>query len=306
MVTGPARVPSPFSPELLDLNALEVVFPVFSIIGLGYFLARQKRIDIPTMSEIAVNVTTPCLIFFSIARREIVGAEWLTMGGAAACIVLGAGALMWIYQRARGLRLRGLYLPAMFMNAGNMALPFALLGFGTEGFDQAIIFFIAVASMHFSLGVFIAKGEGGHREIFRLPLIYAVLGGLAFSMFGVQLPKLLLTPVKMLADMAIPLMILNLGVQLRSLKVTDLRLATAGVCVRMGGGLIFALAFIIIFGVSGVSRNIILLCSIMPPAVFNIILAQKYAADPDVVASAIVLGTVVSVISTPIFLMLVA
>lgn len=288
------------------MTIIEVIFPVFSIVALGYLLARAKRIDIPTISEIAVNVTSPCLIFLSIARREIIAEEWLTMGGGAVVIVLGAGAAMWLYQRAVGLRMRGLYLPAMFMNSGNMALPMALLAFGPEGFDKAIIFFITIAILNFSLGVFIAKGEGGLREVFRLPLIYAAVAGLSFSLLGLSLPKFLATPVGMLADTAIPLMIINLGVQLRSLTMSDLRHAAAGVFIRMGCGLLLALCFVSIFGVDGLSRKIILLVSIMPPAVFNVILAQKYDADADAVASTIVMGTLLSIVTTSIFLMFIS
>lgn len=300
-----ASIEKPFLPESTELGVFEVVFPVFSIIALGYLLARARRIDIPTISEIAVNVTSPCLIFSSIAGREIVGSEWLTMGGAAVVIIFGGGGMMWIYQRATGLRMRGLYLPAMMMNSGNMALPFALLAFGPEGFDKAIIFFVTVATMNFSVGVSIAKGDGGLREIFRLPLIYAALGGLTFSLLGLRLPNFLATPVGMLADTAIPLMIINLGVQLRSLRISDLRHAAAAVAIRMGGGLLIAVLYVTIFGVSGVSRNVILLISIMPPAVFNVILAQKYDADSDAVASAIVMGTLLSIVTTPIFLLFV-
>jgi predicted permease len=210
---------------------------------------------------------------------------------------------MWIYQRAAGVRMRGLYLPTMFLNSGNMALPFALLAFGAEGFDKAIIFFIATAMLTFSLGVSIAKGAGGVREVFRLPLIYAALGGLVLSLLGLQLPKFLATPVGMLADTAIPIMIINLGVQLRSLRISDLHHAAVGVGIRMGGGLLLALAFVMLFGVSGVSRNVILLVSIMPPAVFNVILAQKYDANPDAVASTIVMGTLLSVVTTSLLLL---
>ena len=287
------------------MTVVEVVFPVFAIVALGYVLARSRQIDVPTIAEIMVHATSPCLIFSSIARRDIVVLEWLVMGGAAVTIVLGSGLLMWLYQIASGLRMRGLFLPAMFMNSGNMALPFALLAFGKAGLDKAIIFFIAVAIMTFSLGVSIAKGEGGLREIFRLPLIYAALGGLFCSLFGLRVPTFLMTPVEMLADVAIPLMILNLGVQLRSLRVSDMRHAVAGVGVRMGGGLLLAAVFVIVFRVSGLSRNVILLISVMPPAVFNVILAQKYDADADAVASAIVVGTLLSVVVTPAFLLFV-
>ena len=287
------------------MPVLEIVFPVFSIIALGYLLGRVKSIDIPTLSEIVVNVTNPCLIFISIARRDIAPSEWLVMGGAAAAIVLGTGVMMWGYQQARGMKMRGLFLPAMFMNAGNMGLPFALLAFGQSGFDKALIFFITVGLLHYSLGVYIAKGDGDFKEIFRLPLIYAALGGLFCSAYGFKLPKLIMTPVEMLADAAIPLMILNLGTQLRFHTVSHLRHALAGVGIRMGGGVLLATVLVMIFGITGTSRNVILLDSLMPPAVFNIMLAQKYRADADAVASTIVLGTLLSIATTTIFLLLI-
>ncbi|UCD59074.1 MAG: AEC family transporter [Candidatus Hydrogenedentota bacterium] len=287
------------------MTIIEVVFPVFAIIALGYLLARNKQLDIPTISEIVVHTTSPCLVFISIAKREIVASEWLVMGGAAVAIVIGNGLIMGIYQRITRVRMRGLFLPAMFMNSGNMALPFSLLAFGAAGLDKAIIFFIAVATLNFSVGVFIAKGEGGFREIFRLPLIYAAVAGLIVSVYGIQLPKFIMTPVGMLAEAAIPLMILNLGIQLRSLTVSDVRHAMAGVGIRMGGGLLLATVFVLVFGVADLSRKVILLDSLMPPAVFTVVLAQKYNADPDAVASAIVIGTLLSVVVTPVFLMFV-
>jgi predicted permease len=294
-----------FFKECTGVTVFEVVFPVFAIIGVGYLLARNTRLDVSTISEIMVYTSSPCLIFTSIAKREIVPSEWLVMGGAAVVIVLGSGLLMALYQRASGVRMRGLYLPTMFMNAGNMALPFALLAFGKAGLDKAIIFFVTVALMSYSLGVFIAKGEGGFREMFKLPLIYSALSGLLCATFDIQLPTFLMTPLEMLADVAIPLMILSLGIQLRSLRISGVRRAAVAVGARMGGGLLFAAAFVIIFGIAGTSRNVILLDSLMPPAVFNVILAQKYDADPEAVASAIVIGTLLSVVTTPIYLMFV-
>ena len=294
-----------FFPQFTAMTVIELVFPVFSIIALGYLLGRIKSVDIPTLSEIVVNVTNPCLIFISIARMDIVPSEWLVMGSAAVAIVLGTGVMMWVYQRVSGVRMRGLFLPAMFMNSGNMGLPFALLAFGQTGLDKAIIFFITVSLLHFTLGVSIAKGDSGFKEIFKLPLIYAALGGLFCSVSGLQLPKPVMIPVEMLSDTAIPLMLLNLGTQLRSLTVSDIQHAVAGIGIRMGGGLLLAAAFVMFFGITGTSRNVILLDAIMPPAVFNVILAQKYNANADAVASTIFIGTLLSIVTTSLFLLLV-
>jgi hypothetical protein len=288
--------------EEYRLLVINVVFPVFAIIALGYLLARYKPLDTPTLSELVVNITSPCLVYTSIAKREIVPAEWAVMGGAAVAVVAGTALLMALYQQAVRIQSRGLFLPAMFMNSGNMALPFSLLAFGQPGFDKAIIFFIAIALMQYSFGILIAKGRGGFQEIFRLPLIYGAIAGLISAIFKIELPVFLLTPIEMLGDMAIPLMILALGIQLCSLKVNAVRHAIASTAIRMGGGLLAALLFVVFFHVSGLSRTIIFLDALMPPAVINVVLAQKYDADPDMVASAIVIGTVLSLFVTPLYL----
>jgi hypothetical protein len=284
------------------LLIIEVVFPVFAIVALGYLLARFTYLDTKTLSELVVHITSPCLVYTAIAKSEIVAADWLVMGGAAVVVMAGTAIMMGIYQAATGLRSRGLFLPAVFMNSGNMALPFALLAFGESGFDKAVIFYIAVVLIQYSFGIFIAKGQDGFLEIFRLPLIYASVAGLASSFFHAQLPRFLMTPVEMLADVAIPLMILALGIQLRSLRVAAVRHAAAGVSIRMGGGFLMALLFVSLFGVDAFSRKVILLDALMPPAVINIVFAQRYSADPDIVASAIVIGTLLSVVVTPLYL----
>jgi predicted permease len=102
--------------------------------------------------------------------------------------------------------------------------------------------------------------------------------------------------------MAIPLMLLNLGIQLRLLRVTDVRHSAVSVGIRMGGGLVFGLLFVTLLGVGGVERQVILLGSIMPAAVVNVVIAQRYGSDANLVASAIVLGTIVSAAAIPTLL----
>ena len=70
----------------------------------------------------------------------------------------------------------------------------------------------------------------------------------------------------------------------------------------MVGGAICAALFIALFGVSGVERKGLLLASIMPAAVINVIFAQRYSTDPSLVASAIVLGTLISLVTIPAML----
>ena len=67
----------------------------------------------------------------------------------------------------------------------------------------------------------------------------------------------------------------------------------------MGGGFAFALLFVALFDVGGLDRKVLLLYSVMPPAVMNAVIAARYETDPGLVASAITLGTLVSVVAIP-------
>ena len=60
-----------------------------------------------------------------------------------------------------------------------------------------------------------AKGENGFGEALRMPLLYASVGGLLMALTGTELPRMVMEPIEMLAAMAIPLLLLNLGFHLR-------------------------------------------------------------------------------------------
>ena len=131
------------------------------------------------------------------------------------------------------------------------------------------------------------------------PIAAATLVGLTFSIGDFEAPAMVSRPIAMVGDMAIPLMLLNLGVQLRTLDMQELGGATLAVAIRMGGGLMFALLYTAVLGCEGVDRNVILLSGVMPAAVINVVMAQKFETSPGLVASAIVLGTVAALVAVP-------
>jgi predicted permease len=98
-------------------------------------------------------------------------------------------------------------------------------------------------------------------------------------------------------------MLLNLGLQLRRLQLEDVRHAVVSVCIRIGGGVAAAAAFVAVLGVGGVERQVLLLAGGLPAAVMNVVLAQRYDASPTPVASAIVLSTLASLVSIPAILL---
>ena len=285
----------------------DTILPVFSIIALGYALAgRRFRLHLPTLADLAILVTSPALMFSVLSGTSLEPRQWGALAGGTLWIAAGTGLLALAYLRGRPGRRRGLLLPAVFWNAGNMGLACSRLAFGPEGLEVAAVVFVTMAVLSSTFGIWIAKGENGLREVLRLPLVYASVGGIALALSETTLPRVVMEPIEMLGAMAIPLMLLNLGMQLRTLQVADLSHSLVAVAIRMGGGFAFASLFVLLFGIAGVDRQVLLLNSVMPAAVINAVLAQRYGTDPSLVASSIVLGTLASLVSIPAVLLLVA
>lgn len=288
------------------LSAFETVVPVFSVIALGFVLSMRRPVDLRTLSDLAILVTSPALMFSVLANSDLAADRWVVISGGTIFIAVGSAAIAVIYQRARAPGRIGLLLPAIFWNAGNMLLPCARLAFGEAGLEAAAIVFVTMAILTSTFGIWIAKGENGLGEALRLPLLYGSVGGAALALTGTTLPRVVMEPIEMLAEMAIPVMLLNLGVQLHTLRVTDVAHSVVVVAIRMGGGLAVGVLFVNFLGISGVDRQVLLLASAMPPAVINAVFAQRYDREPSLVASSITIGTLLSVFSIPLVLYFVA
>jgi predicted permease len=283
-------------------SLLETVGPVFGIVLLGWWLAGRSRMDLPTVSNLALMVTSPALMFSVLGSADADLGRWGVLVAGTLWIALGTAALAALYLWFDGSGRRGLLLPAIFWNAGNLTLPLARLAYGDAGLEAAAVIFVTVAILNSTVGVWIAKGENGLSEIVRMPLAYGSVGGLALAISGLTLPRLVMEPIEMLGAMAIPLMLISLGMHLRNLELRDFRHTVVAVAIRVAGGAICAALFITLFGISGVERKILLLASIMPAAVMNVIIAQRYSTDASLVASAVVLGTLIGLVTIPAML----
>jgi predicted permease len=283
---------------------LGTIVPVYAVIAVGFVLGGVPSIQPRTLADLALWVTSPALLFSLLSGTTLDTARFATLGLGTLAIVVGTAVLALAYVRASGVG-RGFLLPALFWNGGNMGLACSRLAFGPAGLESAAIPFVTIALLTSLFGIWIAKGENGLVEALRLPLLYGAAGGLALAVAGIELPAMLMEPIRMLGAMAVPLMLLNLGVQLRTLIVSDVVHSGAAVAVRMGGGFLCAWAFVDGLGVQGVDRGVLLLMGVMPAAVINAVIAQRYGTDPSLVASSIVLGTLASLVAIPLVLLIV-
>lgn len=286
------------------IKVLSIVFPVFCIIGIGYLFASFKKISLDPIIEVLLYLTIPALVISSLSRKPLAVDDLAIVSMAALIVVIGTGLLAFLYLTAIKRRdLRGFYLPTMFMNSGNMSFPLALLAFGPDGLTVAILYYIAISLLVYSLGIYIAKGKGGFYEMFKLPLIYASVAGISLNLGGIKLPEPLITTFDMLGAATIPIMQVSLGYRLYSAKLAYKWMSVTGSLIRIFGG--FGIAYLVVtfFGIEGLNQKVILLSSGMPSAVINFVVSHRYNVHSDLVASTVAMSTFISIFTTPILLM---
>ncbi len=278
------------------------VVPVFALVAVGYVFGRLRSVELVSLTDIVVYLGGPSLVFYSLVTGTIPPAEVALLVGGTVFTVLGVGVVALGVCRLSGQRPGVLLLPAMFMNAGNMLLPLCLFAFGEPGLRRGVVVFATMTVLQATLGVMIASGRPDLRETFRLPYIHAVVAAAVVGRAGIELPAVVLRPLGLLADLAVPLMILALGIRLSTVRVLDWRKALFVTIARFGGGYAVACLFVYVSGMDGVARSTLLLASVMPSAVVNFVFAEKYGNESADVAAAVLATTAVSVVTTPLLL----
>ena len=277
-----------------------IVLPAFFVIAAGFLFSRAKRMDVSPVNEIVVYVTTPCLIISSLSDFRTDPAVAARLFLSISSVIAVSAAVGWVLVKTLRLDYRVYLPPVLFANTGNMGLPLCLFAFGTYGFNVAILCVVSMMLLHYTAGIMILDSRKDFREIFRLPLIYATVAGVAISASGWQMPVVGERPVDLLGQVTIPAMLFSLGYKLSEMKISKLWTSFLFGSARIFLGVFLGAFFVNAFGLEGVEAKVVILECAMPPAVFNFVLAEKYGRDSETVASIIVAGTVVSLFAVPV------
>ena len=287
----------------LGLTVLEIVAPVFLLAAIGFAwvkLGVEYRIRFVT--QLAMTLAVPCLIFTALMETEVAPATISAVSLAAIVAYLGVTAVMWIVTRIAKLETRTYLAPLIFGNTGNLGLPLALFAFGDEGLGLAVVIFAIMAVYSFTAGIWMVSGGGNPVAVLREPVVIATLLGGLFLWQDWTTPAVLTNALTLLGQMAIPLMLITLGVAVARLtpdrlgRAAILSLLKAAVCVGI------ATACGLAFGLSPVPLAVLILQVSTPVAVTSYLLAEKYEADADAVAGLVVVSTLLSVVYLPIIL----
>ena len=278
---------------------ITVILPTVFAIALGYLLSRWGRPDVGTLIDVAMFVTTPCLVLHSLYQNPIVIGDAFRGWGAALFLIAGTFAIAWLVFGIRRKGSSALYLPIMFQNTINIPLPIIYLGFGDQGVALTVLFFIPNLLLVYSLGIYLASGHKALRQglgaVFRTPLIYAAILGLILNLTGAAVPEAVTSSLRFVGQAAVPLMLLVLGMNMGRFKFSQIGLTITASVIRMGGGFAVGLLAVWLPGMSGLPRAVVLFEAAMPSAVVTPVLCTKYGNNPELVSSIVLTTTLMAV-----------
>ena len=287
----------------LITTVMQIVAPVCILAGIGFSWARlgyEYRMEFVTRLSMTLGV--PCLIFTALMKTKIDPAA-LTSVLLASVVAYGVlTAMFWALVTVLKLDRRTYLAPLIFGNTGNLGLPLALFAFGETGLGYAVVIFAVMVVWSFTFGIWLISGGGSLLRVIKEPAMAATLLGALFLWQGWQTPLWLTNSLNLIGQMAIPLMLITLGVAIARLGVGQLgrafwlSLGRALVCLAVAVATGWA------FGLHAVPLAVLILQITTPVAVTSYLLAEKYGADADAVAGLVIVSTVMSIITLPLTL----
>jgi malate permease and related proteins len=289
---------------------LSVVIPAAIVVLAGALAGRKLELELGTLTRLTLYILSPALIIDSMLNTDLPAREGARIALAFALTTVLLYLLVAAICRAGRLARpaqTSLMASTLFPNTGNLGLSLTLLALGPDGLQRAIVIYLGSAVLVFGFGPALVSGHGLKRGIattLRLPLMWALAGGIGLRVAGINLPLGVGDGIHLLAQAAVPVLLLTLGMQISrtrfapappDLFVATLRLAIGPLAAYIAGRLV---------GLDQLGLQVLVLQCATPTAVNALLVAAEFGGDTGRAARAVVLTTILSFASLPIVMWL--
>lgn len=299
-------------------SVLNVVAPVFVLIGLGYLAVRLKLYPsqgVPGLISYVNSFATPCLLFRAMSEVELASAfNFAVIGpfylGAFAIMAIGAVMAAHAFKRRPGEAI-AVGFSATFTNTVLVGIPLVQRAYG----EQAMPIVYSIVGLHapilLTLGMFVmelARRDGGKvstalfeglRKSLKNPILIGIAAGLVANVAGYRVSGVVDDVTLLLASTVMPVALFGLGGALNQYRLAD----TWGQALAMTMLKLVVhpiIAWVLMVPVLGVDPEIArygVLLAAMPAGINVYIFATYYNRAVDVAANTILLTTTLSLVT---------
>lgn len=303
------------------LHHLALGAPLFALILAGYLLIRiggWSKSMTDHLTTFVFSVGLPAMMFrmmSGLSKLPPVDSRLLiAFFGACLGVFLLGRLVSWRFFGLDGLGQSVFGIGCIFSNNVMLGLPLAKASLGDQAIPSVALVLVFNAFVLWSL-VSISAEWFRHRSIslkgfrdtlrgvLRNPIILAILGGTAFGLTGEALPETIDSPLAMLGQTGVPLALVALGMSLAeydlrdqwrvSAVITMLKLVVLPLCVLGVARLI---------GLPKMETMVVVLLASIGLGANVFLMARQFKAVEEGVAGALIMSTIGSAITMPLFL----
>ncbi len=300
------------------LTVLEIVLPVFLVIGLGYTVRRQGLVDgnfFQQVNRLVFNICLPLLLFYKIA-----GANFSTNFNARLVLASSVGVaccfgMAYLYGKWRKFTpaVHGSFCQGSFRgNLAYIGLAIVFNAYGDSGLTRAGIligFLVPVLNFFAIFALLLPQQQRtSYQEIVKQiiinPLILASLFGILWSFLQLPMPAILDRTLNIATGMTLPLALLSIGgsFSLERFK-GDIWKAALATTMKLFLLPLMTAAFLLLLDVSGLDFAIGILMAASPTAISTYIMACHMGGDGELAGTIVMMATAFSAISYTLILL---
>ncbi|MGG0234353.1 AEC family transporter [Bacillus tropicus] len=294
---------------------LDVILPILILMLIGAILQRKFQFDLKQLSTLITYCLMPAAVFVNIydIRIEIdlllQIIYYLMLYSLSLIIVSHLISKILKLEKGESAALKN---SISLMNSGNYGLPVSQLIFSHNPVGVSIQIFIVIFQnlLTYSYGIYnllsATKTIGGIIQSFlRLPVFHALVLGILFQSFTIQLPNSILLPLNQLANGFVAIALILLGAQLSNIKLNFFhRVITWALIGRLLMGPLVAFAMIYLLDIDGIVAQSLFIASSFPTSRNTSTIAMEYQIEPELHAQIVLFSTLFSIITVTVVIYL--
>lgn len=292
------------------------IFTGFAVIALavflGYVAARTGTLGPearPMLARLNFNVLAPFLLFSVLATADVAAlfSALLPVSAIAAVSMMLIFGLVSLFVWRRGVERTVIgSLSAGYVNGNNFGIPIAVYMLGDAAYSAPVVLLQLLLFAPVALAILGARVHGHTsawaivRSTIANPIIVGSLAGVLVSVSGLELPPIVIEPIQLIGQAAVPLMLITYGLSLHGQRLLepgsgrgDVFFASALKLLAMP--LVAWGVGAYVFGLTGIELYAVTVLAALPTAQNVFVFAQRYETGEVVARDTVFVTTIGSV-----------
>lgn len=308
------------------IQAMEGIFTIIFIVGIGYVLSKKNWFDERSSSLIARLVTTVSLPFYMITSlTKNFTAERLTkmapdmllpIGSMLLALLIGKLAYS-VFKVQKGRR--GVFCTNYFIaNTMFIGLPVNLALFGDQSIPSVMLYYIVNTIFFWTIGVhnIVADTEGQHASVISPSVLKKLLSppllgffvALLLIMADIQLPRFLFNSFQYVGNLTTPMSLIFIGIEISRISLRSFNFEKDIIGGLFGRFIICplcVLALVPFMTVSDMSIKVFTMQAAMPAMTQMAIVAKQYGVDSQYAAALSFITILFGLLVIPVYMTIV-